>query len=169
MKNKQEENETKDNKPEQNKSNLPKEKEKEKDKEKENDKERDKKPQKRFTPPTVDEVAEYCKELNYKIDPQYFIDYYVARGWELKPGQKVKDWKACIRTWKKRDSINPAKVVSAQAYEQRDYSSVQKELEEETSNRVIEMLCRESGLWDETENRPVDGWRHKLDGMKGAS
>ena len=72
---------------------------------------------------------------------------------------------ACLKDAPKK----PRAKVEAQDYEQRDYSSVQKELEEETANRVIEMLCRENGLWDETENRPVDGWRQKLDGMKGAS
>ena len=123
-KNKTEQTTTNDNKPEQTATNFPKEKDKEKDKEKENNKESDKKPQKRFTPPTVAEVSEYCRELGFKIDPQYFIDYYAARGWELKPGQKVKDWRACLRTWKKRDRVQPAKKVIAQDFEQRDYSDV---------------------------------------------
>ena len=59
---------------------------------------------KRFTPPTVDEVRVYCLERGNGIDPERFCDYYEARGWELKPGQKVKDWRACVRTWEKRDS-----------------------------------------------------------------
>ena len=96
------------------------------------------KPQKRFTPPTVDEVKEYCDELKYHIDPQYFIDYYTTRGWELKPGQKVKDWKACIRTWKKRDSINPARVAvnakDVHGYGQRDYSGEQQKALERMMN-----------------------------------
>ena len=96
------------------------------------------KPQKRFTPPTIDEVKEYCDELKYHIDPQYFIDYYETRGWELKPGQKVKDWKACIRTWKKRDSINPAFVVmnakDVHGYGQRDYSGEQQKALERMMN-----------------------------------
>ena len=103
---------------------VPAQKEKEKEKEKENNKESYKKPQKRFTPPTVAEVSEYCRELGFQIDPQYFIDYYAARGWALKPGQKIKDWRACLRTWKKRDSNNPSKKVIAQDFEQRDYSDV---------------------------------------------
>ena len=139
-KNKPEENETKDNKPEQNETNSPKEKEKEKDKEKENDKERDKKQQKRFTPPTVEEVADYCKELGFQLDPQYFIDYYTARGWELKPGQKVKDWRACVRTWRKRDSKQPVKIVNAQCYEQRDYTGIQDDLIKKQSERIMKRL-----------------------------
>lgn len=70
----------------------PKRKEIEKEQEKE-------KKRKAFIPPTVEEVRQYCQERNNNIDPEYFISYYTARGWELKQGQKVKDWKACIRTW----------------------------------------------------------------------
>ena len=56
---------------------------------------------KRFTPPTVEEVAAYCKERNNGIDPQHFVDYYAARGWRLKTGI-MRDWKACVRTWEQR-------------------------------------------------------------------
>ena len=55
----------------------------------------------RFTPPTLEEVKAYCEERGNGIDPEHFLDYYSARGWELKPGQKVKDWKACVRTWER--------------------------------------------------------------------
>lgn len=54
-----------------------------------------------FHPPTVDEVAAYIKEQGYAIDPERFIDYYQTRGWEMRPVQKMKDWKAAVRTWAK--------------------------------------------------------------------
>lgn len=119
---KREQNESNGNKPEQNESNFPKEEEKEKeeDKEKENKRER-----KRFTPPTLEEVSEYCTTRKNGINPQHFIDYYTARGWELKPGQKVKDWRACVRTWEEREKsrqVTPIKRGSAQDYTQREYS-----------------------------------------------
>ena len=97
--NKPQQNTINDNKTGQTESNLPKEKEKEKDK----DKDKKREPQKRFTPPTTAEVADYCKGRNNGIDPEYFVNYYAARGWELKPGQKVKDWRACVRTWEMHD------------------------------------------------------------------
>lgn len=56
---------------------------------------------KSFSPPTLEEVRAYCQERKNGIDPQRFIDYYAARGWELKQGQKVKDWQACVRTWER--------------------------------------------------------------------
>ena len=72
---------------------------------------------------------------------------------------------ACLK-----DAPRKAKPrVPAQDFEQRDYTDVQKQLEDETANRVVEMLCRENGLWNEAENKPVDGWREKLDAMRGAS
>lgn len=67
------------------------------DKKKEQDKKR-----KRFTPPTVDEVAAYCGERNNRIDPQTFVDFYASKGWVVGKS-KMKDWKASIRTWEKRD------------------------------------------------------------------
>ena len=72
---------------------------------------------------------------------------------------------ACLKDAPKKEKAK----VAAQDYEQRDYSDVNRQLLEETENHVVEMLCRENGLWNEAESRPVDGWREKLDAMKGAS
>lgn len=68
---------------------------------------------KRFSPPSVDEVREYCRERNNGIDPEHFIDYYTARNWELSKGRKVKDWKACIRTWERNGFSKPKNKVGA--------------------------------------------------------
>ncbi|MBP3573243.1 MAG: hypothetical protein J6J71_01395 [Prevotella sp.] len=54
----------------------------------------------RFTPPTVEEVQAYCRERQNNVDPQRFIDYYEARGW-LIGKNKMKDWKAAVRTWER--------------------------------------------------------------------
>ena len=61
-----------------------------------------------FTPPTLEDVAEYCKERNNNIDPMQFIDYYSARGWRFNNGGKMKDWRATVRTWEHRNFANPA-------------------------------------------------------------
>lgn len=55
----------------------------------------------RFTPPTVSEVREYCSERKNGIDPQAFVDFYEANGW-MRGKTKIKDWKACVRTWESR-------------------------------------------------------------------
>jgi hypothetical protein len=52
---------------------------------------------KRFVPPTVEEVAQYCFERMSKVDPQRFVDYYTSNGWMVGKN-KMKDWKAAVRT-----------------------------------------------------------------------
>jgi hypothetical protein len=52
----------------------------------------------RFTPPSLDEVIQFCNERNNSIEPQKFLDHYEANGW-MRGKTKIKDWKACIRTW----------------------------------------------------------------------
>ena len=64
---------------------------------------------KRFTPPTLEEVAAYCNERGNNIDPQHFIDYYTSNGW-LVGKNKMKDWRAAVRTWERNgySSAKPA-------------------------------------------------------------
>lgn len=56
-----------------------------------------------FRPPTVEEVQTYCTERGNSVNAEAFVDYYAARGWCLSNGVKVKDWRACVRTWENRD------------------------------------------------------------------
>lgn len=58
----------------------------------------------RFVPPTVDEVKSYCVEHGYHIDAQAFCDYYASIGW-VRGKSKIKDWKACVRTWVSHDDM----------------------------------------------------------------
>ena len=58
---------------------------------------------KRFEPPSVEEVAEYCKERQNRINPQHFVDFYTANGWVQGKGKPIKDWRAAVRNWEQRD------------------------------------------------------------------
>lgn len=71
---------------------------------KDKDKDKDKiiKGAKKFTPPSTKEISQYCFERNNKIDPNKFFDYYESQGWKVGKN-KMKDWKACIRTWEKNN------------------------------------------------------------------
>ena len=61
----------------------------------------------RFVPPTLDEVKSYCSEINAKIDPEAFVDYYTQIGWVCgKAGKPMKDWKSAVRNWNRRESKN---------------------------------------------------------------
>lgn len=54
----------------------------------------------RFIPPSVEEVEQYCIERNNNIDAQSFIDFYESKGWMIGKN-KMKDWKAAVRTWER--------------------------------------------------------------------
>jgi hypothetical protein len=58
---------------------------------------------KRFVPPTVEEIKDYCLERNNNVDANKFFDFYQAKGWMVGKN-KMKDWKACVRTWEKSNS-----------------------------------------------------------------
>lgn len=62
----------------------------------------------RFTRPSVEEVAEYCRERGNSVDAEHFVDYYNANGWKVGKNP-MKDWKAAVRNWEKRDADKPAK------------------------------------------------------------
>lgn len=53
-----------------------------------------------FKPPTLEEVKAYCAERGNIVDPQTFVDFYQGKGWMVGKN-KMKDWKAAVRTWEK--------------------------------------------------------------------
>lgn len=78
----------------------------EKEKEIEIDTEIEKRKNKRFTPPSVTEVSDYVAEKGYHIDPEAFVDFYQSKGWKVGK-DSMKDWKAAVRTWAKRETKTP--------------------------------------------------------------
>ena len=63
----------------------------------------DNKKRKRFTPPTADEVRQYCAERRNGVDAERFVSYYTANGWMVGKNP-MKDWRAAVRTWERRDT-----------------------------------------------------------------
>lgn len=57
---------------------------------------------KKFVKPSVEEIREYCQERQNTINAQLFYDYYEANGWRVGKNS-MKDWKATIRNWERRD------------------------------------------------------------------
>ena len=55
----------------------------------------------RFSPPTLEEVKEYCIKRNNNVDPEIFVDFYASKGWKVGK-ETMKDWQAAVRTWEKR-------------------------------------------------------------------
>ena len=60
---------------------------------------------KRFIPPTVDEVTQYCREKQYTIDPEAFVAYYTSNGWMV-GRTKMKCWKSATTNWQKKERGN---------------------------------------------------------------
>lgn len=76
-----------------------------------------------FSAPSLEEVREYCSSRNSVVDPETFVDYYEAIAWD-----GVKDWKAKVRVWEKREKPkedNPPEGVIKKSifktFAQRDY------------------------------------------------
>ena len=62
-----------------------------------------------FTIPTISEVENYCIERKNTIDAESFINFYDSKGWMVGKN-KMKDWRACVRTWEMRDKKKPMKT-----------------------------------------------------------
>lgn len=67
-----------------------------------------------FKPPTLEEVTSYCQERMNGISPRSFIDHYSANGW-IRGKTKIKDWKACVRTWEARSTTQQTPNIFAGA------------------------------------------------------
>jgi len=67
--------------------------------------------ERKFTKPTLEEVKKYCEDRKNNIDAESFIDFYESKGWKIGK-ENMRDWKACIRTWEKRNGNNNKKLPS---------------------------------------------------------
>ena len=68
--------------------------------------------EKRFAPPTLENVSEYCREMGYtNVDAVCFIDFYTSNGWMVGKN-RMKDWKAAVRNWDRREK-NPQRQEGA--------------------------------------------------------
>ena len=100
----------------------------------------------RFTPPTLQEVADYCRERKNKVDPERFVDFYASKGWKV-GNQPMKDWKAAVRTWERSETDRKkVTLLPAQDYHQRDYTGY----EDEALERMLK-------LHEETFGKKVGG------------
>lgn len=92
--------------------------------------------EKRFAPPTPENVREYCREMGYThVDANRFVDFYSAKGWMVGKS-KMKDWKAAVRNWERQDkgqrqgvtakvqNTNRFKNFTERQYNQSDYDKI---------------------------------------------
>ena len=60
------------------------------------------KKEKRFAPPSPQEVDSYIKGLGLSIDAERFCDFYASKNWMVGKS-KMADWRAAARNWARRD------------------------------------------------------------------
>lgn len=77
----------------------------------------------RFTPPTVEQVTEYCKERGNGIDPERFVNFYQQKNWMVGKNKMV-DWRAAVRNWEARDKAEHPKSQ----YENKDLEKLEVDL-----------------------------------------
>lgn len=61
---------------------------------------------KRFTVPTIQEIKNFIQENSFSVDADTFYDYYQANGW-MAGKNHMKDWKATIRNWNRKEWNKP--------------------------------------------------------------
>jgi predicted phage replisome organizer len=62
-----------------------------------------------FVKPTREEILDYCKERQNQVNPSQFYDFYESKNWMVGKN-KMKDWKAAVRTWEQRNKSNGIKI-----------------------------------------------------------
>ena len=55
-----------------------------------------------FKKPTLIEIDLYCADRKNNVDHLAFYDFYESKNWMVGKN-KMKDWKAAIRTWERRE------------------------------------------------------------------
>ena len=69
-----------------------------------------------FRPPQLSDIECYCKERSNRVDAPRFYDFYQSKGWMVGKN-KMKDWKAAVRTWEKEDKSKNNQSKNNQSHE----------------------------------------------------
>ena len=96
-------------------------------------------PKEKFVEPSAEEVRAYCMERKNGVDAQRFVDFYASKGWYIGKN-KMKDWRAAVRTW-----------------EQKDKDAGRKTKEKASSNPFLDMLREEGDAYDQAGDDKDNG------------
>lgn len=64
-----------------------------------------------FQRPSLEEIRSYCQERGNNVEPEQFFDFYESKGWVVGKSP-MKDWRAAVRTWEKREKEIPQRKRS---------------------------------------------------------
>ena len=87
-------------------------------------------------PPSYEQVSSYCQERGNDVDAQRFLDFYQSKGWMVGKN-KMKDWKAAVRSWERREGGKKKKPEKLHNLTQRDYDF------DELERQLMEKQMRE--------------------------
>lgn len=59
-----------------------------------------------FQKPSLDDIRAYCISRGNNVDPEQFLNFYESKGWMVGK-TPMRDWRAAIRTWEKRENDSP--------------------------------------------------------------
>lgn len=76
--------------------------------------------------PTLEEIQQYIKEKQLKVDGKQFYDYFTEGNWVDSKGNKVKNWKQKLLTWNKYQTEGKQETKKYQNYNQRQYDDLSK-------------------------------------------
>ena len=77
--------------------------------EQEEEEEKEEEQEKKFKKPTIEEIALYMEEKGMNNVAERFYNFYEAKGWMIGKNP-IKNWKACVITWKDGNLKNTAPV-----------------------------------------------------------
>ena len=64
-----------------------------------------------FQKPSLDDIRAYCIGRSNNVDPEQFFNFYESKGWVVGKSP-MKDWRAAVRTWEKREKEIPQRKRS---------------------------------------------------------
>jgi hypothetical protein len=104
-------------------------------------------------------VEEYCKEKNYTIDVDYFVDYYETTNWHQRNGKKVVNWKLAVCSWanksynknQKNDSSSPSRLAKPQD----DYVHY----EQVSDYDYVDNIFKEKGITEKEFYDKIEQWK----------
>ncbi len=86
-----------------------------------------------FVPPTVRQVADYCRENGLHVDAQRFADYYASRGW-MQGNTPIRAWEPLARNWAATEYAKPRNAppqpVGTRQLDEDEIAAIRRSLEE---------------------------------------
>ena len=91
-----------------------------------------------FTTPTLDECRAYAAKMRLAMDVSHFHDHYTSNGWKISGRAPMKDWRAAMRNWARREkAVRPLTAYERKRAEFELQAEVQAVRKEQARASVI--------------------------------